>query len=305
MPYTTKIIRLLDRLEPTTKEVLLAVLEEIEKQREESVTKNEFNELKEIVRDLANAQKETEERLQDLTIKVNELTEAQKKTEERVQDLTKKVDALAEAQKKTEERVQDLTKKVDALVSAQKETEEKLQDLAKKVDELAEAQKKTEEMVQNLTKNVDELTEAQKKTEEEIRELAVGLKITREQLGGLSRSVSYALENEAYRKVPKFLEKKFGFKIIDRIIRTEIENEEINFFGKAKKDNKEIILVGESVLKLDDKSKLNTVLNKVNIIKQTIGGEVVPIIITHFAKKKILERAEKAGIIVIQSFEWV
>ncbi|RMG03329.1 MAG: hypothetical protein D6726_05830 [Nitrospirae bacterium] len=59
-----------------------------------TVTKTEFNELKEVVRELAEAQKRTEAR-------VEELAEAQKKTEQRV-------DELAEAQKRTEEEIKKL-----------------------------------------------------------------------------------------------------------------------------------------------------------------------------------------------------
>ena len=55
----------------------------------------DFNELKEIVRDLSEAQKKTEQRL-------NELAEAQKKTEQRVNE-------LAEAQKRTERELRLLT----------------------------------------------------------------------------------------------------------------------------------------------------------------------------------------------------
>ena len=109
MPYSTTIIRLLDKVEPPIKEVLLGILEEIERQRkqwEESVTKTEFNELKEIVAELAKkvdelaeAQKKTEQRL-------NELAEAQKRTEQRVNE-------LAEAQKRTEEEICRLVKRMD------------------------------------------------------------------------------------------------------------------------------------------------------------------------------------------------
>jgi len=95
MPYSTTIIRLLDKVEPPIKEVLLGILEEIERQRkqwEESVTKTEFNELKEIVAELAK--------------KVDELAEAQKRTEQRVNE-------LAEAQKRTEEEICRLVKRMD------------------------------------------------------------------------------------------------------------------------------------------------------------------------------------------------
>ena len=76
MPYSVNIIRLLEKVEPSTREVLLAVLEEIERQREVTVTKKEFNELKEIVKDLGQT--------------VKELAEAQKKTEAEVKKLVGK-----------------------------------------------------------------------------------------------------------------------------------------------------------------------------------------------------------------------
>ncbi len=118
MPYSINIIRLLEKVDPTLREVLLAILEEIEKQRkqwEETVTKTEFNELKQIVSELAEAQKRTEQR-------VNELVEAQKKTEQRVNE-------LAEAQKRTEHRVTRLEAVVQELAEAQKRTEEELKKL--------------------------------------------------------------------------------------------------------------------------------------------------------------------------------
>ena len=87
MPYSTKIIKLLDKVEPTLREVLIALLEEMERQRLENVTKNEFNELKAIVKELAEAQKRSEERLTRLENVVAELAEAQKKTERELEKL--------------------------------------------------------------------------------------------------------------------------------------------------------------------------------------------------------------------------
>jgi vacuolar-type H+-ATPase subunit I/STV1 len=86
------------------------------------------------VTQLAEAQKRTEQRL-------NELAEAQQRTEERVNE-------LAEAQKRTEERLERLEVTVAQLVEAQQRTEQRL-------NELAEAQQRTEQ-------RVNELTEAQR-----------------------------------------------------------------------------------------------------------------------------------------------
>ncbi len=248
---SASLIRKISEVEPHLRDILISILEEIERHTQQiaqQVTKEEFNELKEIVAELAR--------------KVNELAEAQKRTEQRLNE-------LAEAQRKSEERIIKLERAVTELAEAQKKTEQRL-------NELAEAQKK----------------------------LTQSLERTNRQLGGLSRSVAYALENEAYRKLPEVLKSRYSIEVEDRFIRTYIGGEEISVFAKAKRNGKEIHLIGEAVLRLDDRSKLRLVMDKANIVREELGGEVVPIIVTHFARPDILERANRAGVIVIQSFEW-
>jgi chromosome segregation ATPase len=283
MGMSVALYRKLERVAPDLRDALLSLFEEVERNREEAVTKHEFNELKDVVRQLAEAQLKTEVRLDNLTVKMEELAEAQKKTEARLDRLTVKVEELAEAQKRTEARVEELAE-------AQKRTEAR-------VEELAEAQKRTEA-------RVEELAEAQKRTEKEVAVLARGLKTTREQVGGLSRSMAYALENEAYRKLPAFLEANHGIRVQDRIIRADVADEEINFFARALQGDKAVVLVGESVLRLDDASKLRSLRRKLQKVGAVVAEEPLPIIVTHYAKPKVLEKAREAGILVIQSFEW-
>ena len=266
MGISVSLIRKISEVEPPLRDVLISILEEIERQRsqfEQQVTKTEFNELKEIVRQLAEAQKKTEERMGSVEQKLGQLAEVQKRTEQKLSE-------LAEAQKKTEQRL----------------------------NELAEAQKETEQ-------KLNELAEAQKKTEQEIGKLAKGLRQNRSEIGGLARSVAYALENEAYRHLPSLLKTKYNIELCERIIRCYVGGEEIDIFAKARQDGREIYLVGEAVLKLDDVTKLRKVWKKVEVVKEEYGAEVIPIIVTHFAKPDILEKANKAGILVAQSFEWV
>ncbi|WP_093394334.1 hypothetical protein [Thermodesulforhabdus norvegica] len=50
----------LERVPPELRGVLIGVIEKVERQSEESVTKAEFNELKEVVKQLVEAQVKTE-----------------------------------------------------------------------------------------------------------------------------------------------------------------------------------------------------------------------------------------------------
>jgi flagellar biosynthesis GTPase FlhF len=100
-------------------------------------------ELPAIVRELAEAQRRTEQQVQALTKQIGVLAEAQRRMEEQMQ-------ALAEAQRRTEQQVQALTEaqrrteqQVQALAEAQRRMEEQLV-------ELAAAQRRTEQTLERL-----------------------------------------------------------------------------------------------------------------------------------------------------------
>jgi hypothetical protein len=179
-----------------------------------------------------------------------------------------------------------------------------VKDLGIKVGDLAEAQKRTELRMEELAGAQKGLTEAQKRTEVSVATLARGLDATRTELGGLSRSVSYSLENEAYRRLPSFLKERYQIEVTEKIIRLELEEEEINVFAHGRRDGKEILIVGEAELRLSSVGKLKQLEKKVSLVKRHYPGECIPLVITHFARQPVLDTAKERGIIVIQSFEW-
>jgi len=267
MPVSIALIRKLEEVEPRLREVLFAILEEIERQREETVTKKEFNELKEIVKELAQAQKRTEQR-------VEELAEAQKQTEVRLTRLEKAVEELAQAQKRTEQRV----------------------------EELAEAQKQTEVRLTRVEKAVEELAQAQKQTEKELQKLIKEHTKTREQIGGLSITVGYILENEAMKALPTLLLKEFGLKVEDRLVRKFIKDKkgrpiEINIIGKAIRDGKEVVIIGEAKTQLSKNKVLEFLRKKIRPLEGVFKEEFFPILVTHMiTQPDVEEYAYKNGI---------
>jgi len=99
---SSALLQKIENLEPGLKDVMLSLVEEVEfKTKTITVGRGEFNELRDIVKDLAMAQKRTEKRIE-------ELAEAQKRTEKRVEELAKSQRELAEAQRRTENEVKTL-----------------------------------------------------------------------------------------------------------------------------------------------------------------------------------------------------
>lgn len=252
--------------------------------------------------ELIEAQKKNELHLAELEKAINELTEAQKVNELRFTELEKAVKELAEVQKRNELRFAGLEKTINKLTEAQKRNELRFVELEKAVKELTEAQIRTEERVR-------ELAQAQKKTEEEIKLLAEGLSGVRQEVGGLSRTISYAFENEAFRMLPKVLKEKYNVELKEKFIRAEIGGKEINIFGKGKKDGEDVLIVGEAKLRISEWREFGEVCGKLNekvnaVLKEYGEQNIIKIIVTHFARTRFVEEARKENIIVIQSFEW-
>ena len=124
--------------------------------------------------------------------------------------------------------------------------------------------------------------------------------------------MGYAFENEAYRYLPAVLKEKYGIEVKERIVRAEIGGGEINIFCKAERDGKEVIVIGEAKLRLDEKGigrkgqgDVFELDEKARSVENECGKiEIVRLLITHYATKGFLKKAEEKGIIVVQSFEW-
>jgi chromosome segregation ATPase len=179
--------------------------------------------LPQVVRELAEAQKRTEQRVEELAKaqkrteqRVEELAEAQKRTEQRVEE-------LAEAQKRSEERIGRLEIAVAELAEAQKRTEQCVEELAEaqkrteqRVEELAEAQKRSEERIGRLEIAVAELAEAQKRTEQRVEELAEAQKRSEERIGRLEIAVAELAEAQkrTEQKVDRLASELGGLKAL-------------------------------------------------------------------------------------------
>jgi len=260
---------------------LTGVLGRIVADLAQTVTKEEFAELKAVVQQLAT-------QVEALAEAQRALAEAQKRTEQRVEQLATRVDELAEAQKRTEQRV-------DELAEAQKRTEQRVEQLARRMDELAEAQRA--------------LAQAQKRTEEEVRSLAVALKQTRKMVGGLSDAVGYTLEDRAIRSLPGLLPELAGLSpegpFARRWVRDrEGELVELNILGYARRGSGEVVtLVGEAKAR----ARVKDVDNLRRLLAQLAGsevvrGELVGVLVAYQVRPEVEEKARQAGVLLVPSY---
>ena len=218
MPISVPLFRKLEEVEPHLRGVLLSILEEIERQRKETVTKDEFADLRDIVKDLAGSQHRTE-------LQMSELVEAQKRTESVVSELGAAV-----------------------------------------------------------------------------RELAAQQADTRKEVGGLSITVGYQLEDLAYKHLPTFLKREFDLKVEGELTRDFIKDYqgkpiEINILGYAVRNGDRFLIVGESKAQLSKNKVDDFFRKKINRLTGVYKEEIFPILVTYMkTEPEVDEFARNKGI---------
>ncbi len=169
------------------------------------------------------------------------------------------------------------------------------------------------EIVRGIAESQQELVQAQRDTDVRLGRTGQCVSNLAQEMGGLSRSVSYSLENEAYRLLPAFLETEYDIVLEKRMVRTVIDDEEIDLFALGQRDGVPIVLVGETKLQLDRRrggrdaavQVLEQLARKAKAVQPLYPErEVVRLLVTHFARPAVHAEAQKQGVIIAQSFEW-
>ncbi len=264
------------------------------------VRADDFNELKGIVKELAEAQQRTEQRVEDLAEtqqrteqRVEDLAEAQQRTEQRVEELAESQQHLVEAQQRTEQRVEDLAKAQQHLVEAQQRTEQRVEELAESQQHLVEAQQRTEQ-------RVEELAESQQHTEHALQQLARQMGGLARQVGGMSDRMGGDLEEVAAIMVHDVLEHEFGWQIdeLDRAWQMwNGEEEESDVFGQAHdplRPDTTLWIVGEVKFNLTirDVERFTFLLARA---ARHLEGEIVPVCFSYRVRPSVREATKMAG----------
>lgn len=246
---------------------------------------------------------------------IEELALAQKRTEQIIQRLVEEheklkeeVRKLAEAQARTEQQIQRLAEEQERLRDEVRKLAEAQMRTEQQVQKLMEAQAKTEQQVQKLAEEheklreeVRKLVEAQSETERRLQMLIKEHEKTRENLAGLSHTVGHLLEDRAIKSLPKIL-KKYGIEVVGELSRDYIEVGgeyiEVNIYGKAIKDGKEYILLGEAKTRVSIKA-IDEFIEKCDLISK----EAIKVFISYIFPPHIKEYAKEKRIILIPSYQ--
>lgn len=190
------------------------------------------------------------------------------------------------------EDVDALRMDVRDLAAAQQRTVERLDRLEAIVERLAEAQERSEQRLDRLEATVERLAEAQQRTELELHSLLGAVEKladehheTRRQLGGLTMTVGYQLEDRAYKALPTLLQRDFDLTVQGLLRRGYVTDNggkahEVNILGTARRNGDEVTIVGESKAQLS-KNDVDRFLRRTVQPLAGVYETLFPILVTY------------------------
>ncbi len=240
--------------------------------------------------------------MQDLKDAVKALTVAQARSEERLEGVETRMEGV-------ETRMDRVEATLDRLVEAQARSEGRLDRVEATLDRLVEAQARSEGRLDRVEATLDRLAEAQARTQEALEKLTEAHAETRRQLGGLSHTVGYIIENEAYRALPALLGADHGIELEDRLIRTYLTTDrgypvEVNIFGRGRRNGREVVVIGESKSQLSAKNIDHFISHRLARL-EPLFEEVFPVLVTHMTSSPdVAAHAQERGIALYYSYQF-
>ena len=212
------------------------------------------------------------------------------------------VQELTQAQARTEQRVGELAQ-------AQARTEQRMSGLERAMQELAQAQARTEQRVGGLGQAMQELAQAQARTEQQIEKLVEAQENLARQVGGLSDSIGYGLEDIAKVVLPGYLYRHFGI-VLEGVLGEELNRHffhidgtdvEINLYGEGKRDGQRVVVLGEAKSRIYS-SQVEKFAHDLAVIDHVLKGEVVRVMFGYFLHPSAEIAARERDILLVASY---
>lgn len=175
-------------------------------------------------------------------------------------------------------------------------------DLHHLVGDLADTQRGTEA-------SVTQLAEAQSRTAAAVFHNSTRIDLMNKQYGGLSASLGYTLENEAYHFLPTLLKDDFDLAVEGTLCRDYLSDVngndmEINILGDGTRKGENLLIIGECKSQLS-KNNVDSFLKRRLRKLDTGARKVFPIMVTHMVSQKdVVDYARGKGVAVYLSYQF-
>ncbi len=176
---------------------------------------------------------------------------------------------------------------MEQLTEAQQRTEERLDSLTERVEQLAVAQQKTEVVIQKLTRRVDDISK---------------------ELGGISNTIGYRLEDESFPVLKRILKEQFGIEVSQlyrrNIVYSSTRFDEINIYGEGAENGRKIIVIGESKAQFGPRD-VDKFLKLLKRVREFLNADLFPLAIAYHFHPVAEEKLKTQNIPYFWSYQLV
>lgn len=174
-----------------------------------------------------------------------------------------------------------------------------MNELTFKVSDLAEAQKRTEE-------RLNELAEAQKRTEGTLEKLIISLYNLQVEVGRLSDTIGFGLEDIAKVTLLGWLYRHLGIEIDElrrEFVKINSEEIEVNLYGEGILKGEKIIIIGEVKFRIYSSEVKDFYDHTYIPIVKRVKAKVIGILFGYLIHPSAKKLAEELGLYTIASYE--
>ncbi|MEM2533759.1 MAG: hypothetical protein QXK12_07055, partial [Candidatus Nezhaarchaeales archaeon] len=164
---------------------------------------------------------------------------------------------------------------------------------------LAEAQHLTEE-------RLNALAEAQRRTEEALIKLAINLEALRVEVGRLSETIGFGLEDIARVVLPRWIYASLGIEVDGfrrEFIKVDGREVEINLYGEGELKGEKVIVIGEVKSRIYGSEVKDFYDNIYAPITRKEKAKVVGILFGYLIHPSARRLSEELGLHVVASYE--
>ena len=275
-----------------------------------------FARMQQTVEDILRVQRQHTEEIAELRQATQQNTQAIAELREMTQKNTQAIAELVQVTQQHSREIAELremTQKNTQAIAELRQTVAELVQMTKQnteaIVELRQTTQQHSEEISDLRRTVQELVEVQKQTQEDIRRLTWGLDDLRKQVGGLSMTIGYTLENAAYKALPYLLNRDYGLQIDGELTRRFVEDNqgehiEVNIFGQARRNGETLTIVGESKAQLS-KNDVDSFLRRQVQRLQGRYPNLFPVLVVHMTSEWDVEAyARELGVAVYFSYQF-
>ena len=223
-------------------------------------------------------------------------------------EVVRRLDELIEASLRHDAQIAENTRAIERLIRVTEQQSEQIAENTRAIAELRAVTEKHSEQIAENTRAIAELRASVERLARTAERHERRLENLERQMGGLSATVGYTLENTAYKALPVLLARDYGIQVQGKLTRDYVvapdgSAYEVNILGTGVQNGRTVTIVGESKVQLSVQEVDRFLRRKLKPL-QSLVENPFPVLVAHMVTSpKVIPHARAKGVAVYLSYD--